>query len=148
MPVIKPALHILTVWRLRLILCTLLPSFLSALFFGSRGPIWWSCTVIWVAAFCYFYIGYYPIKLRKLFFSGNDLCLLIHCGVIYTRVKAIPYGSIQYISVTSTPLERLFGICSLALYMAGASVKMPGLTPEQADTLRRELERQTRRETP
>lgn len=141
MPVIKPALHILTVWRLRLLLCTLLPSFFSALFFGSRGPIWWSCTIVWVAAFCYFYIFYYPIKLKKLSFGGNDRCLLIHCGVIYTRVKAIPYESIQYLSVTSSPLERLFGICSLVLYMAGASAYLPGLTPEEAETIRADLAR-------
>lgn len=139
MPVIKPALHILTVWRIRLLLCTLLPSFLSAYFVVHLGLIWWICTGIWVAAFCYFYIFYYPIKLRKLSFSGNDRCLLIHCGVIYTRVKAIPYTSIQYIAETSSPLERLFGICSLVFHMAGATAYMPGLTPLQAAQIQASL---------
>lgn len=141
MHVVKPALHILTVWRLRLLLCTLLPSFLSAYFFANR-PLWWGCTLVWVAAFCYFYIVYYPIKLKKLFLSGNNRCLLIHCGVIYTRVKAIPYTGIQYVAVTSSPLERFFGICSLVFRMAGASAYMPGLTPGQAEEIRAVLEKE------
>lgn len=141
MPVMKPALHILTIWRIRLLLCTLLPSFLSAYFFANRA-LWWGCTLVWAALFCYFYIFYYPIKLKKLFLSGNASCLLIHCGVIYTRVKAIPYTGIQYIAVTSSPLERLFGISSLVFRMAGASAYMPGLTPPQVEQIRTFLQKE------
>lgn len=143
MPIIKPSLHILTVWRLRLLLCALLPSFLSAYFMTHRGIAWWICTLVWVIAFFYLYIFYYPIKLRKLSLGGNEQCLLVHCGVIYTRVKAIPYGSIQYVSITSTPLERFFGIRSLHFQMAGAYVNMSGLTARQTAKIRFALKHKT-----
>lgn len=136
---LKPALHLLTVWRIRLLLAALAPSFLSAYFLPWQGILWWCLTAGWVLGFLYFYIAYYPIKLRKLAYSGNEHCLIIHCGVVYTRVKAIPYTSIQYASLFSTPLERLFGICSLAVSMAGARVYMPGLTRNQAKGLQEQL---------
>lgn len=139
MPSIKPQLHLLSIWRVRLLLCAFLPSFFSAYFIDRQGVLWWIFSALWVLLFLYFYIIYYPIKLRKLCYSGNDAYLLIHCGVIYTRIKAIPYSSIQYLSIASTPLERFFGICSLHLTMAGATASMPGLTRQQAHELHEAL---------
>ena len=72
-----------------------------------------------IGTFCF---TTYPIKYRKLSYGFNRRCLLIHCGVIYTRVKAVPLTSIQYASVASSPLERLFGVCSLLVHAAGSSV--------------------------
>lgn len=139
MAVIKPSLHLLTVWRLRLFLCSFLPSFLAACFF-SNTLLWWAAALAIAAGFVFLYIFYCPVKWKKLAYSGNENCLVIHCGVIYTSAKAVPFGSIQSISITSTPLERLFGICSLAVFMAGARIYMPGLTPVQAEELRLGLE--------
>lgn len=83
----KPDLQILTVWRIRLLLVALVPSFFSAFFAPRINWVWWLFTAAWMAAFLYFYIFYYPIKYRKLSYGFNRRCLLIHCGVIYTRVK-------------------------------------------------------------
>lgn len=132
----KPDLHLLTVWRIRLLLCTMVPSFLSAYFLPRLNWVWWLFTAAWVLAFLGFYIFYYPIKFRKLSYSANANCLLIHCGVIYTRVKAVPLTSVQYVSVGTTPLQRLFGICSLFVYTAGSSSYIPGLAPDRAEELR------------
>ena len=131
----KPDLQILTVWRIRLLLVALVPSFFSAFFAPRINWVWWLSTAAWMAAFLYFYIFYYPIKYRKLSYGFNRRCLLIHCGVIYTRVKAVPLTSIQYATVASSPLERLFGVCSLFVYAAGSSVYIPGLPPADADRL-------------
>lgn len=138
MTVIKPSLHLLTVWRLRLFLCSFLPSFLAAYFFSST-ILWWGLASAIGAGFLFLYIFYFPLRWKKLAYSGNQNCLVIHCGVIYTSVKAVPFGSIQSISIASTPLERLFGICSLGVFMAGARIYLPGLTPEQAEKLRLDL---------
>ena len=132
----KPDLHVLTVWRLRLLLVAILPSFLSAYFAPHIGLVWWVFTAAWIFAFLGFYIFYYPIKYRKLAYSVNEKCLLIHCGVIYTRVKEIPLTSVQYVSIATTPLQRLFGICSLIVFTAGSNAYIPGLAPDKADELR------------
>ena len=143
MAVIKPSLHLLTVWRLRVFHCSLLPSFLAAYFF-SNTILWWVLALAIAAGFLFLYIFYFPVRWKKLAYSGNKNCLVIHCRVIYTSAKAVPFGSIQSLSIVSTPLERLFGICSLAVFMAGARIHMPGLTPVQAEELRLELEEKSR----
>lgn len=135
----KPSPHVLTVWRIRLLLVSVLPSFLSAFFAPHINWIWWLFTSVWIFAFLCFYILYYPIKYRKLSYSFNERCLLIHCGVIYTRVKAVPFESIQYLSVASTPLQRLFGLCSLFVFAAGSTVYIPGLIFEEALALQSKL---------
>lgn len=131
----KPHPHILTVWRLRLLLFTLLPSFISACFLPRINWVWWLFTAVWSFAFLYLYIFYYPIKYKKLSYSLAEFCLLVHCGVIYTRVKAMPFTSIQYVSISATPLQRLFDISTVFVYSAGSSVHISGLTPGDAKAL-------------
>lgn len=131
----KPDLHVVTVWRIRLLVAAIIPAFVSACFWKQINWVWWLFTASWALAFLYFYIFYYAIKYRKLSYSLNERCLLIHCGVIYTRVKAIPFTSIQYVSVASTPLQRLFGITSLFVFSAGGSAYIPGLPPLEARAL-------------
>ena len=123
----KPDLRILTVWRIRLLVTAVAPSAVTAYFSINRTWAWWLFSASWIAAFLYFYIGYYPIKYRKLSYSLNQTCLVVHCGVIYTRIKAMPLVSIQYVSVSSTPLQQLFGLCSLVVYAAGSTLRLPGL---------------------
>lgn len=124
----KPDLRILTVWRIRLLVTAVAPSAVTAYFFINRTWIWWLFSASWIAAFLYFYIGYYPIKYRKLSYSINQTCLIVHCGVVYTRIKAMPLCSIQYVSVSSTPLQQLFGLCSLVIYAAGSALRLSGLS--------------------
>ena len=135
----KPDLQILTVWRLRLLLAAILPAALLVIFASRRNLVWGLLTAAWTTGFLYAYIFYYPIKYRKLAYAINQSCLLLHCGVIYTRVKAIPLSSIQYITIASSPLERLFGIRTLLVYAAGSSLWIPGLPPEDALLLKRAL---------
>ncbi len=139
MTIYKPDLHILSVWRLRLLLSAVLPSFCSAYFFASRGWLWWIFTSAWAIAFLYLYIFYYPIKFRKYFYTLNECALLLHCGVIYTRIKAIPFRGMQYTAIMSTPLERLFGVCTLLIFSAGSTARLPGLPFEQAKALQQLL---------
>ena len=139
MTIQKPDLHILTIWRIRLLLLAVVFSFLSAWFYPHRGWIWWLFTLGWAGGFFYFYLFYYPIKFRKLSYARNQDCLLIHCGVIYTRTRAIPFSAIQYTSTGSTPLERLFGVCSLIVVTAGSRVFLPGLPTQDAQELQRFL---------
>ncbi|MEM1486094.1 PH domain-containing protein [Oscillospiraceae bacterium PP1C4] len=128
----KPDLHVLNVWRIRLVLAAIAPAFLSAYFFLHTSRLWWIFSAAWVLAFFFLYICYFPIRYRKLSYTLNKYSLLIHCGVFYTLVKAIPFTNIQYASVFSTPLERKLGLCSLFVYSAGSTSYIPGLPLEEA----------------
>lgn len=138
----KPSQRFLAVQRVRLSILAILPAFLSACFVSHRNWIWWLFTAAWVLAYFYFYIFFFPIQYHKLAYSCNSHCLLLHCGVIYTRVKAIPFTSIQYVLMISTPLERAFGVCSLVVFCAGSLSWQPGLLPQDARQLQAHLTKQ------
>ena len=76
----KPDLRILTVWRIRLLVTAVAPSAVTAYFSINRTWAWWLFSASWIAAFLYFYIGYYPIKYRKLSYSINQACLVVQIG--------------------------------------------------------------------
>lgn len=136
---VTPRTCILAVWRLRLLLGAALPAFISAILLRLSFEVGCVFTAVWLLLFLYFYILYYPIKLRKLAYGANERTLLVHCGVIYTRVKAIPFTSILYLSVTSTPLERFFGVYTLRVYCAGSVTPLYGLAARQLLQIRRYL---------
>lgn len=129
----------MTIWRIRLFLGILPLSLVTFIFSSYKTPLWYLFTAAWMAAFLYLYIFYYPIKYRKLFYSFNDSCILIHCGVIYSRIKTVPYVNIQYVSVSSTPLARLFQIFTLRIRSAGSSAYIPGLRYTEALSLQKIL---------
>lgn len=62
---------------------------------------------------------------------------------VFTRVKTlVPYVRIQHVDARRSPLERLTGLATTVVYTAGsrgADVTIPGLTPEGAEDLQRQL---------
>lgn len=73
---------------------------------------------------------------------GDELYL--ERGVI-TRVKTVvPYVRIQHVDSRRGPLERILTLASTVVYTAGsrgADVLVPGLPPEQSESLQEELKR-------
>lgn len=132
----KPDSRILTVWRLRLLPAAALFVFLSIRFAAVRKPIWWIFTGFWITICIFFMFIYFPLKYRRLSYAVNRRAFLVHCGVLYTRIKAVPFHAVQYAAILSSPLERRFSICSLVLYMAGSHLSVPGLHSEEAENLR------------
>jgi membrane protein YdbS with pleckstrin-like domain len=68
--------------------------------------------------------------------------LLVRRGVLYRTVTAIPRSRIQHVDVRQGPLEQLVGLARLQVHTAsglGADGAIPGLSPEDADLLRKAL---------
>ena len=70
---------------------------------------------------------------------GGDL--LVKRGVLFARLSAIPYGRMQFIDVTASPFERLFGIATVRMHTAAAATdaRIVGLEQDQAAQLRDKL---------
>lgn len=136
MPLKKPDSRILTVWRLRLLPAVALFGFLSHRFAAVREPAWWIFTGLWITLCTFIVFLYYPLRYRRLSYALNRRAFFLHCGVLYTRIKAVPLHAVQYAAILSTPLERQFSICSLVLYLAGSHLSVPGLHREEAEELR------------
>jgi len=70
---------------------------------------------------------------------GDDL--LVRRGVRLRRLVAVPYGRMQFVDVSTGPLQRAFGLASVQLHTAAAATDamVPGLTAEEAARLRDRL---------
>ncbi len=133
----------IVVWRMRLTLAALVPSFCSALFFPVRNWIWTAFTALWAGVYLFLFVVYYPIKYKKLTFALDDRYLVIRCGVFYNRVKAIPLGNLQYMTLLAGPLQRLFRVCSVQFICAGGRVLLPCVGQADAHTLAQLVEGRT-----
>jgi uncharacterized protein len=67
--------------------------------------------------------------------------LLVRHGLFIRRLSIVPYARMQFIDVTAGPLERAFGIATVALHTAAAAsdAVVPGLEAAEATRLRDRL---------
>ena len=56
-------------------------------------------------------------------------------------MSVVPYGRMQFIDVTSGPIERIFGLATVKLHTAAAATdaRIPGLDQQEAARLRDRL---------
>lgn len=67
--------------------------------------------------------------------------LLVKRGVLFARLSVIPYGRMQFIDVTASPFERMFGVATVRMHTAAAAsdARVPGLDKLEANRLRDRL---------
>lgn len=82
-------------------------------------------------------------RVRAWAFAERDEDLLVRRGVMIRRLSVIPYGRMQYVDVTAGPIERTFGLATVRMHTAAAAsdARVPGLSAEDAATLRDNLTR-------
>jgi len=78
---------------------------------------------------------------RSWGYAERDDDLYITHGAMFKELSAVPYGRMQFVDITSGPVERAFGIASVRLHTAspGTSARIPGLTQDEAARLRDRL---------
>ena len=132
---LKPSKNILWVWRIRLCLICLIPSAICGWFFKTFSSLWLIFTCLWLIAFAFFYIFYFPIKYKKLLYHHDGSVFVKNYGVIYTMTKSIPLKNIQFIIKSATPLERIFKIYSFRIVGAGSQMTVSGLNSDDLSFL-------------
>lgn len=67
--------------------------------------------------------------------------LIVKRGVLFARLSVVPYGRMQFIDVTESPFERIFGIATVRMHTAAAAsdARIPGLVASEAARLRDRL---------
>lgn len=67
--------------------------------------------------------------------------LLVRRGVVLRRLSVVPYGRMQFVDVTSGPLDRRLGLATVFLHTAAAATdaRIPGLVQAEATRLRDRL---------
>jgi uncharacterized protein len=74
-------------------------------------------------------------------YAERDSDLLVRRGVVFQRVTVVPYGRMQLVDVVSGPVERRFGLATVALHTAAAAsdAVVRGVATEEAHRLRDRL---------
>jgi membrane protein YdbS with pleckstrin-like domain len=74
-------------------------------------------------------------------YAERDDDLLVRRGLLVRRLSVIPYGRMQFVDVTSGPVERAFGLSTLRMHTAAAAsdARIPGLAGGEAVRLRDQL---------
>lgn len=67
--------------------------------------------------------------------------LLVRHGLLVRRLSIVPYARMQFVDVSAGPLERVFGLATVALHTAAAAsdAQIPGLEAAEASRLRDRL---------
>lgn len=79
---------------------------------------------------------------RSWRFEIQDDALFLQRGVVTRVDTSVPYVRVQHTDTQRGPIERTAGLASVVVYTAGsrgADIRIPGLDPDRADDLRRQL---------
>jgi membrane protein YdbS with pleckstrin-like domain len=82
------------------------------------------------------------VSYRHAFYRVDEHGIEIRTGVVWRQVINVPRSRVQHTDVSQGPLERRFGLGTLAMYTAGtdhARVALPGLAHERALRIREHL---------
>lgn len=100
------------------------------------GGVAVSCLVALVA------LGSPFLRYRRWSYELRPRDLVVVHGVVVRTERWIPRTRVQYVDLSSGPIDRLLGLRSLVVYTAGSglrAVTIPGLPAERAEDLRSEL---------
>lgn len=80
-------------------------------------------------------------RVRALGYAEREEDLVVRSGVMFRKQVVIPYGRLQYVEMTSGPLERRYQLCKLTVNTAAgaATAVIPGLPAQTGTDLRERL---------
>ncbi|CAM3183978.1 PH domain-containing protein [Stackebrandtia soli] len=117
------------------------------------SAVWWGTSWPWIiggagSAFLLLRAFVVVRAVRAWGYAERDDDLVIRHGLWTKRLSIVPYGRMQFIDVSASPFERLFGLASVSLHTAAATTdaSVPGLEPSTAASLRDRLAERARTE--
>lgn len=119
------------------LLLSFLPLVMTLFYANSDWPLW-ACYALptLVALWRIWALLRTAPWVRALGYSERADHLLKRSGLLFKTVTALPYGRIQYVDVSSGPLENAFSLASLKVKTAASTLTIPGLNQEEAQRLR------------
>ncbi|MEZ2121599.1 MULTISPECIES: PH domain-containing protein [unclassified Corynebacterium] len=118
----------------------------AAVALGCAGAALWWTPWLWIGVVLMLIITGYlawliPAQVRLLGWAETTDELLITKGRIWCTFTVVPYGRVQFVDVSSGPVQRRFGLKTLTLHTASSTSdsEIPGLDSATADALRDRL---------
>ena len=130
---VTPKLQIITLWRCALICYVSILAIIFSIFSRPGSAVWWVLSGSWCAAFLLLYLFYFPMRQRSLSYFFDSDQFTHKSGVIFKVSRTVPYASIQYVRVRSSPLHKVWDLSSLTIVVPGGRVFFSGLGTEDLD---------------
>lgn len=126
------------IWSLLMIALACLPLLFTEVLGWWNAPLWLSVSLVAVMVVWQIWLTIIVRRqVRALGYSERAEHLLTRKGIMFRKVRAVPYGRIQFIDMSSGPVENMVGLSHLDIKTAGgASTVLPGLDRAEAQRLR------------
>ncbi|MWB99093.1 PH domain-containing protein [Agromyces seonyuensis] len=108
-------------------------------YFAEWRWAWWVGGAVAVVSIVS--IAFEPRRVRSIGYRLRRDDLVFRRGIMFQRQVAVPYGRMQLVDLTRSPVARWLGLAELKFVTAAAAtaVVVPGLPLEEAEALRDEL---------
>lgn len=137
---LKPSHKLVAVWRIRLILISILLLMLLRLLLFIRPAAGILGITVLAGGFLMLWT-WIPRYCRKIRYRLDEDGLTIKSGLFFPRLVSLPQPSALYTCVYRTPLYLLTGLYGIAVWGAGVHALLPGLTQDQAQAVSCRLSR-------
>lgn len=109
---------------------------------ASLPPLAIGAIALIAVALAILYLLWPTIDFPRRGYALREHDMLHKHGVLFRTVTAVPFNRIQHVEISSSPLDRWFGIGTLKLFTAGGSggdLSIDGLPLERAEQLREHI---------
>ncbi len=130
-----PSPALLWVWRIRTAFVCTIPSAISFYFFTDNNFLRDTITIGWMVIFVLMFFILLPIAHSRYKYGYDYMKFVMEYGMIYYRTKSVDIANIKFIQITRSPLERVFGLCTIKFVAPGSFVRIEGLDKTAAKTL-------------
>ncbi len=105
---------------------------------GQEWALW---ALIAVAALFIISLAIEPRRVRSIGYQLRQDDLVFRRGIMFQRFVSVPYGRMQLVDITRSPVARALGLAELKFVTAAAAtgVVIPGLPMNEAEQLRDHL---------
>lgn len=129
------------IWQIRATLLLAIAGILSGAIGIFSSFLFYFLLVCFFTAYLFFVLWYLPKSQKSLRIFLSEQRLLIRHGVFICKADHFECTHIIYTEVSRTPLQRMFGTCTITLHTAGAQKSLHNLSKNTGFLLRRELYR-------
>ncbi len=120
-------------------LSAILPALLLSPIFSSQRTLWLLLSALWTLAMSVFAACYLPCVFNRYHYDFDQYGLSLSSGFLYQKVRRLSIAGIQFVEISTLPIEHMLGLCSLSVYAMGGRLTIAGLTPKTAHRIKAAL---------
>ncbi len=102
------------------------------------GALLTAVAVTILSVYVYFYV---PLLYNSFGYELNEDEIVIKRGVLFEQSIKARFSKVQYYELSSTPLQNIFGLKSIRIYLCGSVIIMPHMNYPDAKAIAGAIQR-------